>query len=213
MGRRGIRRTIGLPGTGLFYTSQLTTGRSPGPNVAGAASARRTNKAGWAVGGLAVLAILAYAGGGSGTPSPSGANGQVPTAGLPGESEPTVDPGTSVGLGFVSNPSPSPGHSSAAAHPTPRPTAKPKPKPKPTPRPTPRPTGVNGNPWGYNFSPGAFLYNPAALFCDYFSCVSTFWTSTSGYVEECVDGTYSHSGGRSGSCSHRGGNNRPLYSH
>jgi hypothetical protein len=30
---------------------------------------------------------------------------------------------------------------------------------------------------------------------------------------ECSDGMYSQSGGESGSCSHHGGNLRPLYSH
>jgi hypothetical protein len=31
-------------------------------------------------------------------------------------------------------------------------------------------------------------------------------------VDECHDGTYSHSGGRSGACSYHGGELRPLYS-
>jgi len=57
------------------------------------------------------------------------------------------------------------------------------------------------------------IYNPPAAFCDYFPCIPSFWTSTNGYVEECVDGDFSHSGGRSGSCSYHGGNYRPLYSH
>ncbi len=212
VGRRGTRGTVGLPGTGLFYTSQIKRGRLRPGTVAEAAPGRQTNKVGWAVGGLAILAVLAYAGGGSGNPSPSGAAGLIPPAGSAAGYQPTLDPGTSLRLGFVSDPTASP-RPTSAAHPTARPTAKP--KPKPTPRPTPRPiTGINGNPWGYTFSPGALIYNPPATFCDqYFSCVSTFWTSTSGYVEECVDGTFSHSGGRSGSCSHHGGNNRPLYSH
>src|SRR5947209_4315926 len=53
--------------------------------------------------------------------------------------------------------------------PTPKPTPKPtalavRPTPKPTQRPAPTPTlirtGVNGNPWGYNFSPGSLIYSP-----------------------------------------------------
>ena len=72
---------------------------------------------------------------------------------------------------------------------------------------------VNHNPWWYNFTPGALIYKPAARFCSYFSCVSTFWTSTNGYVAECADGHFTHSGGISGACSLNGGVLRPLYSH
>lgn len=99
----------------------------------------------------------------------------------------------------------------ATPRPTPKPT--PKPAPRPTPKPTAKPTGVYGNPWGYTFAPGNLIYNPPAAFCDYFPCIASFWTSTNGYVEECADGDFSHSGGRSGSCSYHGGNYRPLYSH
>lgn len=95
--------------------------------------------------------------------------------------------------------------------PTPMPTQPPTPTPKPTQ--PPAPTGVNGNPWGYNFNSGNLIYNPPANFCDYFNCIPSFWTSTNGYVDECNDDTYSHSGGRSGACSHHGGEMRPLYSH
>jgi hypothetical protein len=73
--------------------------------------------------------------------------------------------------------------------------------------------GVNGNPWGYNFTPGKLLYTPAAAFCTYFACVSSFWTSTNGYVAECYNGDYTHSGGVRGACSRDGGVERPLYSH
>lgn len=107
--------------------------------------------------------------------------------------------------------------------PTPLPTQPPTPTPKPTathpPTPTPKPTqppahtGVNGNPWGYDFTPGNLIYNPPETFCDYFDCIPSFWTSTNGYVDECNDDMYSHSGGRSGACSHHGGEMRPLYSH
>jgi hypothetical protein len=38
----------------------------------------------------------------------------------------------------------------------------------------------------------------ASDFCSYFNCIPSFWQSTNGYGEECHDGTYSHSGGRSG---------------
>jgi len=96
--------------------------------------------------------------------------------------------------------------------PTPRQTHKP--VPKATPRPTATPvTGVFGNPWGYNFKPGRLIYNPPADFCAYFDCIASFWVSTNGYVVQCSDLTFSHSGGRSGVCSHHGGYYRTLYSH
>ncbi|WP_236023008.1 hypothetical protein [Dictyobacter formicarum] len=127
------------------------------------------------------------------------------------------------------------------ATPTPKPTPTPSPTPTPTPTPTPVPTqapqptqppvpqptqppapqptqppvvtGVNGNPWGYDFNPGNYIYNPPANFCAYFACVGDFWSKTRGYVEECQDDTFSHSGGIRGSCSYHGGNLRPLYAH
>src|SRR4051812_17497812 len=68
----------------------------------------------------------------------------------------------------------------ATPRPTPKPTPRPTPKPtpRPTPKPTAKPTGVYGNPWGYDFTPGSFIYNPPAAFCDYFPCIPSFWTST-----------------------------------
>lgn len=98
--------------------------------------------------------------------------------------------------------------------PTPVPTQAPTPVPTQAPAPTPTTsTGVNGNPWGYNFNPGNLIYSPPSAFCDYFQCVSTFWTATRGYVAECYNGSYTHSGGVSGACSRDGGVEQPLYSH
>ncbi|HVA84826.1 MAG TPA: hypothetical protein VNF73_00765 [Candidatus Saccharimonadales bacterium] len=101
------------------------------------------------------------------------------------------------------------------ARPTPPPTPRPTPKPtaKPTPAPTTAPTGVYGNPWGYNFSPGQLITSPPANFCAYFDCIASFWTSTNGYVVQCADSTFSHSGGRQGVCSRHGGYYQTLYSH
>ncbi|WP_052890419.1 hypothetical protein [Thermogemmatispora carboxidivorans] len=97
--------------------------------------------------------------------------------------------------------------------PTPRPQPTPTPRPKPTPTPTPIPCpGVNCNPWGYNFEPGALIYSPPASFCAYFSCIGNFWNGR-GYVVECNDGMYSKSGGIRGACSYHGGVWRPLYAH
>ncbi len=69
------------------------------------------------------------------------------------------------------------------------------------------------NPWGYNFRSGRLIYDPPIDFCYYFDCIASFWDSTNGYVEQCADKMFSHSGGRSGSCSWHGGNYRPLYRH
>lgn len=77
---------------------------------------------------------------------------------------------------------------------------------------TPKPCASPCNPWGYNFSKGSYIYNPPSDFCSYFDCIQSFWNG-SGYVMECKDAMYSLSGGRSGSCSHHGGNWRPLYAH
>jgi hypothetical protein len=72
--------------------------------------------------------------------------------------------------------------------------------------------GAPSNPWGYNFcGRGSYISSPPSSFCSYFDCIPSFWESTNGYVMQCDDGMYSHSGGRSGSCSHHGGNNRALY--
>ncbi len=108
----------------------------------------------------------------------------------------------------------------ATTEPTKVPTTIPVKHTAPTPRPAPTqpvpaqaPTGVNGNPWGYNFTPGNLIYSPNAAFCSYFTCVSTFWTKTNGYVAECGNGEYTHSGGVSGACSRDGGVLRALYSH
>jgi hypothetical protein len=121
--------------------------------------------------------------------------------------------------------------SAATASPTPASTPTPTPTPKPTPTPipaTPAPVvatkapppppplantcGAPSNPWGFNFcGTGSYIYSPPTTFCNYFACISSFWKSTNGYVEQCADNTFSHSGGRSGSCSYHGGNQQPLY--
>ena len=102
--------------------------------------------------------------------------------------------------------------------PTLEPTTTPAPEPTPTPQPTLLPTpapvlGVFGNPWGYDFRTGSRIYDPPFEFCSYFDCIPSFWDSTNGYVAQCSDLTFSHSGGRQGACSRHGGVKRPLYSH
>jgi len=86
--------------------------------------------------------------------------------------------------------------------------------PVPTTAPTQPPTGLNGNPYGYDLNaPGKLIYSPPSDICNYFNCIASFWSHTNGYVDECVDGTYSHSGGVTGACSRHGGEAQPLYSH
>ncbi len=101
--------------------------------------------------------------------------------------------------------------------PTTAPTKPPPPPPtQPPPAPTQPPSGVNGNPWGYDFNPGNLISIPPDGFCNYFACIATFYAADDpgdGYIIECVDGTYSQSGGESGACSHHGGEMRTLYSH
>ncbi len=136
----------------------------------------------------------------------------------------------SVNLATQSTPTPTtPPHQAAilvsptvTTIPTPTPSPTPTPKPaiapthtsqptQPPPTPTPCP-GVNCNPWGYNFSPGNFIYSPPSAFCNYFPCINNFFNGH-GYVVECQDGEYSKSGGVQGACSYHGGVMRPLYSH
>ena len=118
----------------------------------------------------------------------------------------------------TSLPTVAPTHPPVPTHPpapTPVPTQAPVPtQPPPAPTQPPAPvTGVNGNPWGYDFNAGSLIYSPPGNFCAYFACIASFWSHTNGYVDQCVDGTYSHSGGVRGACSHHGGEAQPLYSH
>ena len=96
------------------------------------------------------------------------------------------------------------------------PTIQSTPTPKPAPTQAPATTGIDGNPWGYNFQPGNLITSPPTNFCNYFPCIATFVSADDpdgGYVVQCVDGKFSQSGGESGSCSHHGGDGQILYSH
>lgn len=108
----------------------------------------------------------------------------------------------------------------ATATAAPRPTATPRTAPPPPPTATPKPScnygGAPPNPWCYTFNnTGKLIYNPPSNFCQAqggpFPCIPSFWQHTNGYVDECQDGTYSHSGGVQGACSYHGGELRPLY--
>lgn len=106
---------------------------------------------------------------------------------------------------------------------TPKPTSTPEQTTTPAPTATPLPTAtpapicsgtqIEGACYNYDSVGGSLVYNPPSSFCDYFLCVSTFWTATNGYVVECGDGKHSHSGGVSGACSRNGGVVETLYQH
>ncbi len=72
------------------------------------------------------------------------------------------------------------------------------------------PCGAPSNPFHYSFCGSAVIFNIPSGFCTYFSCISTFGNGR-GYIIQCSDGTFSNSGGISGSCSGHGGNRRALY--
>jgi hypothetical protein len=181
--------------------------------------------AGWGIVAVLFASTLAWAG--AETPAPSNATSlRSGTGGVGGGAPATAKP-EAIGLASpAATPTLTP---TAAATPTATPTPTPTPKPatpapvvataKPPPAPPTQPPappvantcGAPANPWGYNFCGGNVISSPPSSFCSYFSCISSFWKSTNGYVEQCADGMFSHSGGRQGSCSYHGGNQRPLY--
>ncbi|RIV36019.1 hypothetical protein [Micromonospora radicis] len=170
---------------------------------------------------------------GTGNPSPpSGDVGEeartaAPSASAAGagvtESSASASPSTSEAprtSGSSPKPTRAPAVKPTTATPRPTPTtARPAPtttppKPKPTTKsPAPKKVDLCGapqNPFGYNFCGGSYIYAPAAGVCQYFSCIGNF-SNGKGYMIQCNDGMVSMSGGRPGSCSHHGGNRRPVY--
>jgi len=97
----------------------------------------------------------------------------------------------------------------APTKPTPAVVAAPPPAP---PQPTTKDTcGAASNPYGYTFCQGGSLItSPNSAVCNYFNCIANFWNGH-GYMTECADHTFSMSGGRTGACSHHGGQARPVY--
>ncbi|GFJ92194.1 hypothetical protein [Phytohabitans rumicis] len=74
-----------------------------------------------------------------------------------------------------------------------------------------QPVRAPSNPYGYNYcSRGSRITDPKPDICSYFDCIDNFWNGK-GYMIECDDGMVSMSGGRQGSCSYHGGNNRTVY--
>lgn len=166
---------------------------------------------------VAIVVGVAGAAGMGGTPGTGGTGSQQPPAGpvialataTQRTSQPSVTvPQTTATATATATPIPP----IATPLPVPTATATPLPAPTPTPTPTPSPTPCASpcNPWGYNFTCCQYIYSPPANFCDYFACTKYFWKDTNGYVVECNDGNYSHSGGRSSACSYHGGVWRPL---
>jgi hypothetical protein len=113
----------------------------------------------------------------------------------------------------------------ATPKPTVAPTATPTPvPPTPTPvpvqvqpTPTPVPVTCNGTVMDnlcYNTDPtgGSVISNTPTGFCGYYACITSFSSGT-GYIVECGNQEWSHSGGRSGACSRDGGVIATLYSH
>lgn len=83
--------------------------------------------------------------------------------------------------------------------------------PTATPKPAPKYPAINGNPYDYTFTnTGHLAYSPPADICNWFNCIASFWNGT-GFMNECVDGTYSLSGGHQGDCSKHGNELRPVY--
>lgn len=136
----------------------------------------------------------------------TGSGGQTLGQGNQGNSTATATTGAATVAATATRSAPT-------ATPKPAATATPKPKaPTATPKPACPYPAVNNNPWCYTFTnTGKVIYSPPGSFCNYFNCIKSFWTNTSGYVAQCNDGTFSHSGGVTGSCSVHGGEKRPLY--
>jgi hypothetical protein len=53
-------------------------------------------------------------------------------------------------------------------------------------------------------APGSFSHATDTAFCSTHECIENF-PNGSGYIVQCADGEWSHSGGRSGACSDHGG--------
>lgn len=70
---------------------------------------------------------------------------------------------------------------------------------------------VSDNPWGYTFcGPGQLVLYTPPTFCSKFACIPAFDRGP-GYVVECADGLFSHSGGVRGVCYFHGGVKNTLY--
>ncbi|MEV6810572.1 hypothetical protein [Micromonospora sp. NPDC051296] len=155
--------------------------------------------------GLPVPSVSADRTANSATPAPTPSTSAPPTKASPSPS-PTKASATPTKASAVPT--------KAAVKPPPTQSPTPKAKPKPTTAsPAPKQADLCGapqNPYGYNFCGGSYIYSPASGVCLYFKCIGNF-SNGKGYMIQCNDGMVSMSGGRSGSCSHHGGNRRAVY--
>lgn len=134
---------------------------------------------------------------------------------------PTPKPTTNPTTKPTSKPTPKATPNPPSPKPSPNP---PTPTPTPTP-PTPTPPTVHQCASASNFPSQAHCYtfvntrklinSPASGFCitstSGFACIPSFSHQTGGYVVQCNDGLFSHSGGRQGACSYHKGERRILY--
>jgi len=216
-----------IPGLYLYFATQYFLGihhQTPGSALSGVWSSYRA-KSGTAQLGIALvttLVLLSFVG-------LTGAFAVIDRESALTSSAITPTTAPTLVLGVTETPT----QPATLLNPTDTPTATPQPTPKPTLRPTqapvrptpipptPRPTSpscqaVHNNPWCYTFVQGKPIYYPPSRFCNYFSCIPSFYGSDDpgdGYIVECNDGTYSQSGGEKGACSYHSGVMRPLYSH
>jgi hypothetical protein len=123
IGRGRVRKTVGLPGTGLFYTtaSKLESGDPGAPTAPGAGAGGRRRRGRWLVGGALALIGVSWL-------ASLGGSGVAPMPSLPATSPQAL-------VAASAQPS-----APAASTATQKPSATPKPTPKPTARPTPKPT-------------------------------------------------------------------------
>ncbi|MFI9572044.1 hypothetical protein ACIG5D_11485 [Microbispora rosea] len=105
--------------------------------------------------------------------------------------------------------SPSPRHSARAKITAAQSPPGQRPRAAPTPEAVPL-CDAPENPYGYTFCDGDLITDPKPDTCLYFDCIPYF-SEGKGYMIECSDGAFSMSGGRQGSCSHHGGNHRPVH--
>ncbi|MFL6073477.1 MAG: hypothetical protein ACJ73S_08795 [Mycobacteriales bacterium] len=152
-----------------------------------------------AAAGLAVIALAAAS--------------QAPALRHTADSRPAAAPHHALAAPATPSPTPSP-----SPPPPPPTTVSPRSKPAPAARvttarpaaaPVPR-CGAPPNPIGFTFCPGTLVTRPDPRACVYFACVRDFRRGD-GYLIQCRDGQLSMSGGIRGSCSHHGGDLRPVY--
>lgn len=160
------------------------------------------------VGSVTLLGICACCGiagamNGTSTTSTTAVNQQQ----QPGTSATQAPVSTTAPAKATAKPRPTATHAPVATQPVSHP-------PTATTPPAPKYPAINSNPWDYTFTnTGHLLYQPVGSFCDgtYFTCVSTFWKDTKGFVIQCGNGEFSHSGGVQGVCSRDGGPGSAVY--